>query len=188
MQRALPRGRIPCFTRLARETTMKQQTSTRRLFRAALAASLALCTACTGSERLHKTPSGLEGVWSGRALLGTKWAPRDQPLPLEIEIFDDGRVEGTLGGATLRNSHIASNRGAVGRALDLATEYILRGEIEGEVAAGEPKRSKFVRAPFNVVERPGETTLLWGSVTTWEHASGGKNEIVGAHDLELRRK
>ena len=167
---------------------MKQQHSTLRLFRAALAASLVFCTACAGSDRLYMTPSSLAGVWSGQALLGMKWAPRDQPLPLEIEIFDDGRVEGTVGGATLRNACIASNRGVVGRTLDLATEYILRGELEGEVAAGEPKRSKFVLAPFNLVEKPGETATLWGSVTTWEHANGGKSEIVGAHDLELRRK
>jgi hypothetical protein len=167
---------------------MKHPISTLRLTRAALAAVLTLCSACAGSDRLHTTPTSLEGVWSGQALLGMKWAPRDQPLPLEIEIFGDGRVEGVVGGATLRKAYIASNRGVVGRTLDLATDYILRGEIDGEVAAGEPKRSKFVRAPFNLVEKPGEATTLWGSVTTWEHPSGAKSEIVGAHDLELRRK
>ncbi len=162
--------------------------SQRILSHFAAASLLALCAACAGSERLDPTPSKLQGDWTGEALIGLSWAPKNQPLPLELHIDADGRVSGTIGGAQLRAGFVASNRGDLGRALELATDYVLRGELEGVVAPNEPKPSKFLIAPFNWVETPGEEPHLWGSVTTWEHPDGGKNEIVGAHDMRLRRR
>ncbi len=167
---------------------MKQLINTARLRRSAGLVLLAAFASCAGGERLSVTPSSLQGVWRGEALIGLTWADKDQPLPLVFEIDADGRVSGKVGDAALKNAYVASNRGDFGRALDLATDYVVRGELEGVVVANEPKASSFVIAPFNVVEKAGEERHIWGSVTTWDSPNGGKNEIVGARDMVLRRE
>lgn len=167
---------------------MTLELSTKPFRRSALAALLVLSTACAGSERLDPTPAALRGAWSGEATISRIGGKKDQPLPLEIEIGADGRVSGTLGSATIQNGYVASNRGAFGRAIDIKTDYILRGGLEGSVIAGESAPSTFFMAPFNLVEKPDESAHVWGGLTTWDNPSGGKNPIIGAHDLVLRRK
>jgi len=167
---------------------MKQLSSTARLRSSAGLVFLAALASCAGGERLTLTPSSLQGVWRGEAIIGLTWADKDQRLPLEFQIDSDGRVSGKVGGATLKNGLLAANRGSLGRALDIKTDYIVRGELEGIVVANEPRSSRFVMAPFNVVEKPGEEPHIWGSVTTWDRPNGGINEIVGARDMVLRRE
>lgn len=167
---------------------MKPITTATRLRTSASTLLLAALASCAGGERLALTPASLQGVWRGEAIIGLTWADKNQPLPLEFEIDADGRVRGKVGGATLKNGYVAANRGGLGRAIDIKTDYILRGELEGVVVANEPKSSRFVSAPFNLVEKSGEEQHIWGSVTTWDSPNGGVNEIVGARDMVLRRE
>lgn len=149
---------------------------------------LALCAACAGSERLDPPPASIQGEWQGQALVSRVGGKSNQPLPVEFVISSDGRVSGTVGAAVLRNGVIAANRGELGRSLDLATDYIVRGSLEGVVIEGESAPSHYVMAPFNLVEKDARDVHIWGSVTTWDTPGGGKDPLVGAHDLVLRRK
>ncbi len=167
---------------------MKHLIATARTKGSAAAFFLAALASCAGSERLNPAPATLEGKWRGEAVIGLTWARKNQPLPLEFEFGADGSVSGKVGDATLKHGYVASNRGDFGRAIDIKTDYILRGELEGIVVANEPKSSRFVIAPFNVIEKPGEDAHIWGSVTTWDSPNGGKNETVGARDMVLRRR
>ena len=167
---------------------MKQLITAARARSSAVLLVLAALASCAGGERLTATPASLEGVWRGEAIIGLTWADKDQRLPLEFQIGSDGRVSGKVGGATLKNGLLAANRGSFGRAIDIKTDYIVRGELEGVVVANEPRSSRFVMAPFNLVEKAGEQQHIWGSVTTWDSPNGGMNEIVGARDMVLRRE
>ena len=163
-------------------------TASRMLPRFAALSLLALCAACAGSERLDPAPARIQGVWHGEALVSRIGAKTNQALPVEFVIAADGRVSGTVGAAQLTNGIVAANRGELGRTLDLATDYIVRGELQGLVIEGESAPSLDVIAPFNLVEKNAQDVHIWGSVTTWDNPSGGKDPIVGAHDLVLRRK
>jgi len=156
--------------------------------RFAALALLALGAACAGSERLDPTPAGIQGAWRGEALVSRIGGKTNQALPVEFVIAADGRVSGTVGGAVLANGLVAANRGELGRTLDLATDFIVRGELQGVVIEGERAPSLYVMAPFNLVEKNAQDVHLWGGLTTWDNPSGGKDPIVGAHDLVLRRK
>lgn len=151
-------------------------------------ALLALGAACAGSERLDPTPARIQGVWQGEALVSRIGGKTNQSLPIEFVIAADGRVSGTVGGAALTNGFVAANRGELGRTLDLATDYIVRGELQGVVIEGESAPSQYVMAPFNLVEKNALDVHIWGGLTTWDNPSGGKDPLVGAHDLVLRRK
>lgn len=143
-------------------------------------------SACAGSERLDPTPAQLTDKWSGEAIVSRICGRKDQPLA--IEIASDGRVTGTRGGAAILNSYMVSKRGSCGRAIDLKTDYILRGALDGRVIEGEPAPSTFFIAPFNLIEKPHERPHVCSGLTTCDNPHGGKSPLVGAHDLVRRRK
>ena len=71
-------------------------------------------------------------------------------MPVTLTVRADGSVEGSVGGATLAEAYVLKNRGAVGRAFHLATDFRLEGRLRGAVFTGDPHPTQDVRAPFGI--------------------------------------
>lgn len=76
------------------------------------------------------------GHWEGSARIVVDWC-KQQQLPVSIEIHSDGSVTGKVGDATLKNGQLSRNRGWIGRKLNLARDYAIRGDLTGPVVAAE---------------------------------------------------
>jgi hypothetical protein len=53
-----------------------------------------------------------------------------------FNLSEDGAVEGTVGGATMRDAQFRKNRRWIGRMLGLGTDYIIAGDLKGSVIEG----------------------------------------------------
>ncbi len=122
--------------------------------RAALVAACLLgATACAR----WTVPASLVGTWSGTERASVRVRPESGPagfltdtVPVTLTVHADGSVEGRVGGATLVEAYVLKNRGAVGRAFHLATDFRLEGRLRGAVFPGDPHPTQDVRAPFDV--------------------------------------
>ena len=123
----------------------------KRLFTVALLA--ASCAAGAGAA----VPSDrLIGQWQGRdrffGMSQEEIAAKKveaQDVDTALTITAEGNVEGRVGGATLRDCMITSNRGWLGRWLHLKTDYIIRGKITGAVLPGSEGGIHEISAPLN---------------------------------------
>ncbi len=174
---------------------MKIRTEVQRTMRrpgdwrkSALALMLAGSTmACAGSTRLDPVPAALRGQWSGDGKIAAVSCPQER-LAVSLSIAEDGRVQGRIGEANLRNGYLSRNRGAVLRWLDFNTDYIVRGELEGAVVPQEQHPGKLLYLPFNLAASPGGELRIDGGVTTAvDTGSAGKVIPMAASDLILRR-
>lgn len=102
----------------------------------------------------------LIGRWRGEAHIVVAWVPQ-RTLPVELLIAPDGSVEGHVGAATLVRGRVRANRGALGRALGVKTDFLIRADLDGEILRGSGIRRRSVAIPLNRVEG-----TLRGSVTT----------------------
>jgi hypothetical protein len=153
----------------------------------AAAGALLLLAGCAGSERIAEVPEALRGEWTGEAHSVMAWS-REPRVPVTIEVAGDGSVEGRLGGATLRHGYLARNRGELGRWLEIKSDYIVRGEVEGVVVPEEPHPSRVAFLPVDLVERDGAPALEGGLTTCRSDHGGGKDVAIAASGLVLRRK
>lgn len=93
-------------------------------------------------------PRGLVGTWEGPSLFSRHGA-RETVL-VSITIFPDGKVEGTAGGARLSQCRVKKNRGWLGKKLNIKTDYIIRGYLEGAVTSKDTGGERKIAMPFNV--------------------------------------
>ena len=106
----------------------------------------------------------LAGHWEASARIIVDWC-KQPTLPVTIDIHPDGRVTGRIGDATLTKAQLTRNRGWVGRKLNLATDYIIRGDLTGPIVAAESITRTSVSLPLNLA-----ASNLVGGV----HTSGKK--------------
>lgn len=124
----------------------------------------------------------MAGAWSGEARIAVNWTTQ-RTLPVNLTIDQDSRVSGTIGDAVLRNGRLDRNRTAIGRALNLKTDWIVRGDLEGTVIKAEGVRRDAVTLPLNWIEDHFE-----GAVHTSGSHFGGKETMwIAAFDLRLAR-
>jgi hypothetical protein len=76
------------------------------------------------------------GRWKGTADIVVNWT-KARTLPVEIAIAADDRVTGKIGDATILNGRFRANRGWLGRALHVKTDWIIDGRLEGPIIAAE---------------------------------------------------
>ena len=158
-----------------------------RLGHAALAAAVLFAGGCAGSTRIDPSPELLRGDWIGDAKIIVTWCEQDR-VAVSLAIAPDGRVEGTIGDAKLRQAYLAWNRGALGRQLDIKSDYIVRGELEGALVAQEGIERDSVFLPFDTETRELGELVLVGGVATSGSKFGGRDEmILSASGLVLRR-
>ena len=69
---------------------------------------------------------------------------------LQFSIDENGNVTGHLGDATLENCKVQKNLGEFGKALNLATDYVIKGNLKGAIFSADPYLTKEISAPFDV--------------------------------------
>jgi hypothetical protein len=137
------------------------------------------------ADRLPQDAAALPamaGAWSGDAHIVVNWTT-EKTLRVRLNIAPDGRVTGTIGDATLRDGRFESNRTAIGRALHVKTDWIVRGALEGAIIKAEGIRRDGVMVPLNAVDGGFE-----GGVNTSGSHFGGKDTMwLAAQALRLDR-
>lgn len=91
----------------------------------------------------------LAGQWTGNAKVIVSWCEQEQ-LPVSLSIHADGRVSGQLGDAHLVDGRVSRNRGALGKALDIKTDFIIHGGLDGWLVAAEEIGREKVDIPFGL--------------------------------------
>jgi hypothetical protein len=89
------------------------------------------------------------GHWEGNARIIVSWC-RQTNLNVAVDIHADGSVTGKIGDATLIDGRFEANRGWLGRKLNLATDYIITGKLDGAIVAVEGIVRDKVYIPINL--------------------------------------
>lgn len=99
-----------------------------------------------GSDEIVTKP--MLGHWEGRTCIVVDWCKQKQ-LSVSIDIYQDGTVTGKIGDATLTAGQFKQNRGWLGRKLNLATDYIITGSLNGAIVAAEHITRSSVKIPLD---------------------------------------
>jgi hypothetical protein len=100
-----------------------------------------------------------------------------------VDIHADGSVTGTVGDAKLTDGYFLRNRGWLFRKLNLATDYIIRGGLDGPIVAAEGITRSRVNIPLNF-----SNGMFKGGVNTSGTDFGGKKSMwLAAANLKLVR-
>ena len=109
----------------------------------------------------------LAGDWQGKSRFtgisyqeATQKKIAPQQVEMNLHIAADGTVTGRVGGATLSDGLVESNRGWLGRKLNIKTDFIIRGRLIGSVAAGSANETNTINAPFNLPNGRMKGTLF----------------------------
>jgi hypothetical protein len=93
------------------------------------------------------TPT-MAGHWTGNARIIVSWCHQTN-LPVEVDIHADGSVIATVGDARLLEGRFQPNRGWLGRLLNLASDYIITGRLDGAIVAAEGITRERVMIPLD---------------------------------------
>ena len=155
--------------------------TTRGIRRIAFAITAVLLAACSSNPT--SLPAGLTGNWTGDARIIVVWA-KQKHLPVALEIHPDATVTGTVGDATLVDASVRKNRTDLGRQLNLATDYIITGDLTSPLIAAEHITRDSLNIPFNLHGR-----TIKGGIHTSGQAFGGKAKMsLSATSLQLTQK
>jgi hypothetical protein len=128
-------------------------------------------------------PSEMVGSWCGVAQIFANWTTQ-RTLPVQIAIAPDGRVTGTIGDAALLNGHLETNRNAIERTLHWKTDWIVKGDLDGDVIKPERIHRASVMVPLDWIDDHFE-----GGVNTSGTHLGGKDGMwLAAGHLRLDRQ
>jgi hypothetical protein len=120
------------------------------------------------------------GHWEGNARIIVIWCQHTN-LPVKLDIQADGGVTGTVGDARLAAGRFLKNRGWLGRKLNIETDYIITGNLDGPIVAAEGITRARVMMPFNF-----DGGLIKGGVATSGTWFGGKaGMVLTAQSLKL---
>lgn len=101
-------------------------------------------------------PPELIGTWEGTSKFSRRGV--QELTPVSITILPDGKIEGTAGAARLTRCVVKKNRGWLGKKLNIKTDYIIRGCLEGSVVSHDAGGMRKIAMPFSI--RDG--TLMGG--------------------------
>jgi len=127
------------------------------------------------------------GHWEGNARIIVSWCHQTN-LVVNVDIHADGSVTGAVGDAKLTDGRFQRNRGWLGRKLNLATDYIITGGLDGAIVAAEGITRSKVKIPLNFSDG-----MFLGGVNTsgsgFEGFDGKKGEgtWLAARSLKLVR-
>jgi len=111
-------------------------------------------------------PPDLIGTWEGTSSYSRHGA--HESTIVSVTIMPDGKVEGSAGGARFTQCTAQKNRGWLGKILNIKTDYIIRGYLEGPVAKDDAGGLREIAIPFNI--RDGKLVGGLGALTQrwWE--------------------
>jgi hypothetical protein len=122
-----------------------------------------------------------EGTWTGRAEIVVSWTMQ-RTLEVSLAIDSSGNVDGCVGDASLAG-RITRNRGALLRAVNWKTDFIIDARLTGPIIAAEGIARAGIRMPFDLVNGRIE-----GGIHTTGSKLGGKDGgILSARRLVLQR-
>jgi hypothetical protein len=162
-----------------------RQSALNRFFRrrlwsiVSLASLLSMCSSCAAESVV--TPATV-GHWEGNAKIVVIWC-RQPTLRVLVHIEPDGSVSGKVGDAVLAKGRLVRNRGWIGRKLNLKTDFLVTGALNGSIVDAEGIRRPRVNIPLNFTG----TTFVGGLHTSGTPAGGGKSMILSASGLTLTR-
>lgn len=134
------------------------------------------------SSQSRATLDSMTGVWCGSARIVVNWTV-EKRLGVRLAIAPSGDVTGQVGDAELIGGRLKANRGAVGRMLNIKTDYIVVGKLQGPIIAAEKVTRSTVKMPLNWTG-----SELRGALGTDGSAFGGKERMVlTAQHLVMRR-
>lgn len=115
-----------------------------------------------------EVPSHLIGNWQAKQKVTVRYKPDGKfvfvnapdSILIQFSIDKEGYVSGQLGNATFTNCKVLKNRGDLGRKLNLATDYVIKGELNGAIFEGDPHLKKEISAPFDVKENKMSGSLF----------------------------
>ena len=132
-----------------------------------------LLTGCLATP-IEDVDAALVGDWQGECRIGLPvlFDPGEIPegvertyatVNLDLSIYEDATVAGTLGAATIEESVLKRNRSELGRALDMASDYIVTdGLLSGAIVPGEDEgEPKHFTIPFDLVDGHLQGGLMW---------------------------
>jgi hypothetical protein len=121
------------------------------------------------------------GRWKGTADIIVNWT-KARTLPVEIAIAADDRVTGKIGDATILNGRFRANRGWLGRALHIKTDWLIDGRLEGPIIAAESIARDELLMPLNFRGMTFE-----GGIATSGSKIGDRDTMVLTARVILRR-
>ncbi|MCK4261743.1 hypothetical protein KAX00_01410 [bacterium] len=123
------------------------------------------------------------GTWEGKALIIVSWCSQKE-LDVLVKINPDGAVTGKVGDAKLSDGLFKRNRGWLGRKLNIKSDYIIVGKLEGAIVQKEGIIRKGVKMPINI--KDGK--LVGGLHTSGSKFGGKERMILTAFDMSLSRR
>jgi hypothetical protein len=139
-------------------------------------------SAGTSSSQTKATRDSMTGVWCGTAKIVVSWTTQ-RNLGVRLIVPPSGEITGQVGDARLAGGRLEQNRGSVGRMLNVKTDYIIIGKLEGPIIASEKITRSEVKMPLNWTG-----SEFRGGVNTGGWKFGGKDHMVlAASRLVLRR-
>ena len=145
----------------------------------ALAVASILAVPAIGASQVA-TPM-MVGRWEGEGNIVVDWT-KQRTLAVNIVIFADDKVTGTVGDATLVNGRLLRNRGWLSAMMHWKTDYIIEATLEGPIIRAENIERANVYMPLNW--RDGR---LEGGINTSGSKSGGTEDAVLAAKVILHR-
>jgi hypothetical protein len=146
-----------------------------------IASALTLAfTGCRADESVV-TPA-MVGHWEGNAYIVAAWCHQTN-LTVKVDIHADGSVSGTVGDAKLTDGRFLRNRGWLGRKLNMYSDNVIKGGLDGPILAAQGITRSSVGIPLGFKDG-----MFDGSVVTSGALWGGKkSEGFVAQNLKLVR-
>lgn len=112
-------------------------------------------------------PEHVHGKWMGKQKVTVRFDFKDHyefatapdSLDLVLVMHENGDVSGNLGGATLEGCTLTPNRNKVSSAVNLFSDFVIRGNLRGPIFEGDTVAVKQISIPLNL-----EKTHFHGTV------------------------
>jgi hypothetical protein len=145
-----------------------------------------LCAACLTVVLSHAVAAQAAlpemcGRWKGNADIFVSWT-KARTLPVEIVIASDDRVTGKIGDATIVNGRFRANRGWLGRAFHVKTDWLIDGRLDGPIIAAESVVRDELMMPLN-----WKGSSFEGGIATSGSKIGDRDTMVLTARVILRR-
>ena len=105
-------------------------------------------------------PQTLLGDWSGKQKVTVRYridnkysfVTAPDSVGMAITIKDNGIVSGNFGTATFDNCMVEKNRGWLGRLINIKSDFIITGRLNGGIFPGDTLAYKEISLPFNMTD------------------------------------
>jgi len=121
-----------------------------------------LIAGCNSAVTLEDYPI-IGGAWRGYSGDFSKLPKPDSLYPyISLTILRDGRVEGTIGTAQLKDCIVERNRGSIARWIGVETDYKIEGFITGNISARDTSTESIrdIAFPFTIEQDTLRGTLF----------------------------